>query len=110
MGHPHPITQVCTDNMTAAGIANDTINQQRSRTINLRCFGIRNQKTLILFIIARKSGQENLADYFRKHLSANNHKRVHPINLQTDKMPRPVLLVLRKPDLQGCVNLADSNM
>ena len=28
IGHPNPITQVCTKNTTASGIANDTIKQQ----------------------------------------------------------------------------------
>ena len=45
MGHPHPITQVCTDNTTAAGIVNGTIKQQLSRAMNMRYFWICDQKT-----------------------------------------------------------------
>ena len=43
MFHPQPITQVCTDNTTAAGIIDDTVNQQRSRAMNMRYFWIRDQ-------------------------------------------------------------------
>ena len=45
MGHPHPITQVCTDNITATGITKNTTKQQQSRATNMRYFGIRDEKT-----------------------------------------------------------------
>ena len=57
--HPQTITQVCTENKTDAGIANDIIKQQRSRAINMPYFGIRDQKTLNIShcteIITRKA-------------------------------------------------------
>ena len=47
---------------------------------------------------------------FMKEHYAKNHKHVHHIYLQTDSMPRSVLLVLRETDLQECVDPSDSNM
>ena len=58
-------------------------------------------------LIAWKSGQENLAEYFTKHNYEKHHKRVRPIYLRLDKTPRSVPLVLLKPALHGC---ADSKM
>ena len=46
MVNPQPITQGCTDNTTAAGIANDTVKEQRSRATNMHYFWIRDQKPL----------------------------------------------------------------
>ena len=110
MRHPHPIEQVCMDSTTASGIANDTIKQKRSCATNTRYFWIRDQKTLIFFLIARKVGQENLADYFTKHNYVKLHKRVCSIYLQTYKIPRTVPLILLKPSLKGCVDTEDPNM
>ena len=35
MGHPQPATPIHCDNMTATGIANDTIKKQRSRSMEM---------------------------------------------------------------------------
>ena len=65
--HPHSIEQVYTDNTTAAGIDNDTINQQKSNKMNMRYFCISDQKTSRDFLVEWKPGQENIAEYFTKH-------------------------------------------
>ena len=39
MSHPQPATPIHCDNMTAAGIANDTIKKQRSRSMEMRFLG-----------------------------------------------------------------------
>ena len=87
-------------NTTASGIDTNKIKQHRSSTINMRYFFIRDQKTLKRFLAAWKAGHN-----YEKH-----HKHLYSIYLQTNKMSRSVLLVLLKPDLQGCVDLADSKM
>jgi hypothetical protein len=40
MGHPQPKTPVHCDNATAVGIANNTIKRQRSRSMEMRFFGL----------------------------------------------------------------------
>ena len=58
-------------------------------------------KTLKNFLIAWKAGQENITESFTKHHSKKHHKRVRPVYIQTDKMPRPVPLVLLKGIMVG---------
>ena len=41
--HPQPPTPMQTDNSTAAGLANDTIKQKRSKPMNMRWFWIRDK-------------------------------------------------------------------
>jgi hypothetical protein len=49
MGYPQNATPIQTDNSTASGIANDTINQQRSRSIVMRfILGTRSRQTRTL--------------------------------------------------------------
>jgi hypothetical protein len=36
MGHPQPATPIQTDNLCAAGIANGTVKQRRSKAIDMR--------------------------------------------------------------------------
>ena len=59
MVHPHPITEGFTYNTTAS-VNKNTINQQQSRAMNMRCFWIRDQKILKNFLVAWKSGQKTL--------------------------------------------------
>ena len=49
VGNSHPITQVCTDNITTTGVANYKMKQQPSRAMNMWYFLIRNQKPLKTF-------------------------------------------------------------
>ena len=74
MVHPQPITQLCTYSTTANVPTNDTIKQQQSRTMNMCYFWIRDQNIFKNFLIAWKSGQENIAYYFTKHHSVKHHK------------------------------------
>ena len=110
MIHPQTSAKLFMDNTTSSVIVNDTIKQQKSRAMNMRYFWICDPKTFKNFFIAWKSGQENIEDYFTKHHHVKHHKRVRPIYIQTEKTPRTVLLVLLKPDLQRCVDPADSKM
>ena len=66
MGHPQPITQVCTDNIVASGIANDAINQQRYRALNMRFCWILNQKNFENFLIAWKKRTRKSCKLFYK--------------------------------------------
>ena len=61
-------------------------------------------KKLKNFLLAWKSVQKNIADYFMNHYYAKHHKSVRPIYLYTDKMPRSFPLVLLKPFLKGCLD------
>ena len=43
LGHPQPATPIRTDNTTAAGIANDTVKQKRSKAIDMRFYWVRDR-------------------------------------------------------------------
>jgi Reverse transcriptase (RNA-dependent DNA polymerase) len=76
MGWPQPATPVKTDNSTACGIADDNIKQQRSRSIDMRFYWVRDRKQQGHFDIVWKPGKGNLADYYSKHHSAAHHQEM----------------------------------
>ena len=74
MGHPQPATPIVTDNSTAAGIANDTIKQKRSKAIDMRFYWVRDRVKQKQFHILWRKGALNKADYFTKHHPAKHHQ------------------------------------
>ena len=75
MGHPQPPTLIQTDNNAcAAGIANDTVKQCRSKAMDMRFYWDRDCVAKGDFIIHWHRGSDNLADYFTKHYSPAHHR------------------------------------
>ncbi len=66
MGHPQPKTLVHCNNPTAVGIENNTIKQQRSRSMEMRYFGVGDKVAQDMYTLSWHPGQENLADYQSK--------------------------------------------
>jgi hypothetical protein len=66
MGYPQEPTPIQTDNSTASGIANDTINQQRSRSIDMRFYWIHDRVKQGHFIVFWAPGKTHthLANLF----------------------------------------------
>jgi hypothetical protein len=82
MGRPQPATPVTTDNSTADGIMNDTIQCQGSCTIHMRYHWLRDRVAQKHFNVFWKPGSQNLGDYFTKHFSpAHQHKAMRPTYL-----------------------------
>jgi hypothetical protein len=106
MGWPQPATPVQTDNSTACGIANDNIKQQRSRSINMRFYWVRDRKQQGHFNILWRPGKTNLADYYLKHHSAAHHQEMRPkyLYIEGAKGWNPAAnLANALSILQGCV-------
>jgi hypothetical protein len=106
MGWPQPATPVQMDNSTACGIANDNIKQQRSRSIDMRFYWVRDRKQQGHFDIMWRPGKTNLADYYSKHHSAAHHQEMRPTYLHIeDKQGRSPAanLAYALSILQGCV-------
>jgi predicted transposase YdaD len=74
MSHPQAATPIQTDNACAAGIANETVKQRRSKAIDMRFYWIRYRIKQGQFIIHWCAGKDNLADYFTKHHSQAHQK------------------------------------
>jgi hypothetical protein len=83
MGYPQEPTPIQMDNSTASGIANNTINQQRSRSIDMRFYWICDRVKQGHFIVFWAPGKTNLADYFTKHHPPKHHHNHHVTNLPT---------------------------
>jgi hypothetical protein len=84
LGHMQPATLIETDNACAAGIANDTIKQKRSKAIDMRFYWVRDRVRDGQFIIYWKKGAENKADYFTKHFAPSHHRKHRSTYLHTD--------------------------
>jgi hypothetical protein len=83
LGHPQPPSPMQTDNSTAAGLANDTVKQKRSKAMNMRWFWVRDlidNKTINVYWNAGKS---NRADYFSKQHPTKHHMDIRSTYLHT---------------------------
>ena len=103
LGHPQPPTPAHCDNATAAGIANDTVKKQRSRSMEMRFFWVTDQVKRKLFDVRWHPGQENLADYFTKHFDTPHHIAVRPWYLHTNASPLVLPRAAAPKSLRGCV-------
>ena len=61
---PQPATPVQTDNSTAAGIANNAIKQNKSRSMDMRYHWVRDKVQQGLFNVYWDKGSRNKADYY----------------------------------------------
>ena len=82
MGHPQPPTPLQTDNDTATGIANQSIKQKHSKTIDMRYHWIQDRIQQKQFDVYWQPGKDNLADYFSKHHAPGHHKAMRPTYLK----------------------------
>ena len=102
LGHKQPPTPIHCDNKTAAGIANDAVKKQRSRSMEMRFFWITDQVKNGTFDVQWHPGQENLEDYFRKHFDGKHHQEIRPWYLYTSKSPRYLPRAAAPSTLRGC--------
>ena len=76
LGHPQPPTPIQTDNSTAAGIANESVKQKRSKAIDMRFYWIRDRVRQGQFLVYWKKGILKKADYFTKHHPTSHHRAI----------------------------------
>ena len=79
LNHPQPPTPIKTDNSSAFGIVNDNVRRNKSRSMDMRFFWIKDRVRQKQFLVYWAPGSENLADYFTKHFPASMHKTLRPI-------------------------------
>ena len=106
LGHPQPPTPIKTDNSTAAGIANKTIRQRRSRSMDMRFYWVRDRVQQGQFIIYWRPGTENRGDFYTKH-HPPTHCRLHRKHYVHEWKERAAQK-LSTGILQGCANLGIS--
>jgi hypothetical protein len=81
MGHPQPPTPIQVDNSTAAGIANNSVKQKRSKAMDMRFYWIQDRIKQDQFRVFWNRGDRNKADYFTKHFPEKHHRDVRPTYL-----------------------------
>jgi hypothetical protein len=74
MGHTQPPTPIVTDNSTVAGIANDTVKQKQSKSMDMRFYWLRDRTKHGEFCPFWQKGALNQADYFTKTHPAKHHQ------------------------------------
>lgn len=94
-GFKQTTTRIKTDNVTAKGFVQNTIEQKRSRSHNGKFWWLKDRMNE--FVIEWAPGATNLADYFTKHHTGSHHSEVRPIH-QHEGDSSPL-------SLQGCVEL-----
>jgi hypothetical protein len=78
LGHAQPPTPILCDNEFAIGLATDTIKQRKSKSIDLRFHWLRDRIRQGQFTIQYHPGDQILADFFTKTLSAAKHQAMMP--------------------------------
>jgi hypothetical protein len=78
MGHNQDATDLTTDNTTADDIINNTVQQKRSKAMDIRFYWIKDRVEQKQFNVGWAPGDTNLGDYFTKHHSPAHHKRMRP--------------------------------
>lgn len=76
LGYPQTETEIFCDNECAVGIANNTFNLKRTKTIDMRYHWIRDQVKMKVFKITWKAGKLNLADFFTKAHPVQHHRDI----------------------------------
>jgi hypothetical protein len=76
LGYPQPPTYILVDNKVAHGIASNTIEPKRTKSIDMQYHWLRDRVQLQEFIIIWRKGMYNLADFFTKPLSVKDHQFV----------------------------------
>ena len=97
MGHPQPATRIRTDNATAQGLVNDSIEIKRSKTFDRQFWWLNDREAQEQFDTVWDAGICNPADHPTKHHSASHHQKARPICLcEGDSSPT---------HLQGCIKI-----
>ena len=76
LGYPQPPTFILVDNKVAHGIASNTIEPKRTKSIDMQYHWLRDRVQLQEFIVIWRKGMYNLADFFTKPLSVKDHQFV----------------------------------
>jgi hypothetical protein len=76
-----------TDNTNATGYSNGTIQQKRTKAMNMLFYWIKDRVKQRKFNVYWGPGYQNLAEYFTKHHSPAHHKRMREIYIHAIEQP-----------------------
>ena len=100
LGYPQQPTIISVDNMVAEGLASDTINAKRSKSMDVRFFWLRDRVKKFQFAMKHLPGRWNISDFFTKPLPRDKFEQFVPyIVVEIDPahvQPKTSTVVLHK--------------
>jgi hypothetical protein len=91
LGYPQDPTTILVDNTVAEGLANDTLNAKRSKSMDVRFFWLRDRVQKAQFWIKHLAGRWNISDFFTKSLPKEKFEQFVPYIVVTldEERPKP---------------------
>ena len=93
LGYPQQATTIMIDNTVAEGLAADTVNSKRSKSMDVRFFWLRDRIKQGQFAVQHLAGRWNIADFFTKSLPREKFDQFYvylTVNLDFElTVPRP---------------------
>jgi hypothetical protein len=83
LGYPQHPTTILVDNTVAEGLATDTINAKRSKSMDVRFFWLRDRIQKAQFFIRHLPGRWNISDFFTKPLPKEKFEQFAPFIIVT---------------------------
>ena len=78
LGYPQRATPILVDNMVAEGLATDTINAKRSKSMDVRFSWLRDRIQNSQFFIRHIKGKWNISNFFTKPLPKDKFEQFSP--------------------------------
>jgi hypothetical protein len=78
LGYPQQPTMISVDNTVAEGLASNTINARRSKSMDVRFFWLRDRVKQAQFFIKHLQGRWNISDFFTKPLPTEKFNQFKP--------------------------------
>jgi hypothetical protein len=100
LGYPQQPTTLLVDNTVAEGLASDTVNARRSKSMDVRFFWLRDRVQKAQFIIRHLAGRWNISDFFTKPLPKDKFEQFKPFLIvevePKDSKPKSQTVVMLK--------------
>jgi hypothetical protein len=87
MGHTQDNIELKTDNTTTDGIINNTVQQKRSKAMDMILYWVKDRVEQDQFNVGWAPGDTNMGDYFTKHHSPAHQKCMIPYYLHDKNSP-----------------------
>jgi hypothetical protein len=100
LGYPQQPTTIFVDNTVAEGLATDTVNAKRSKSMDVRFFWLRDRVRKLQFRMRHLSGRWDISDFFTKPLPRDKFEQFLPyivVEVDTNhESPKRQTVVLNK--------------
>jgi hypothetical protein len=105
MGYKQDTTELKTESTTADGIINNTVQQKRSKAMDMIFYCVKDRVEQDQLNVGGAPGDTNMGDYFTKHHYPAHHKRMIPYYSHEKHSPM-IRYDTRLAILPGCVDIS----